>query len=512
MKPELSRRDVLKLLSTGLAGQLLKPGMDRLNLRQPASGQPNILIIVFDAWTAKNISFMGYERQTMPALESLLDKAIVFHNHYSAAPFTTPGTASLLTGRYPWSHGAVYGGGKLHLGTAGRNIFRLLEDDYHRVAYSHNSFTDVLLRQLKPDLDQYVERDALYIDKDLLFDDLLVNDFEIVNLVRQVSIFDYVAPFQSSLLLQRIYLGLRDLKGKSWEKSFPLGLPLMGNVALRFVLEEAIDWLGENIRQWPEPFLGYFHFLPPHSPYHTRFEFIDRFKDDGYQPLRKPVHPLSFNYTTEEMDDARKAYDEFLLYVDAEFARLFDQLDRQGILDNTWIFLTSDHGEMFERGEIEHTTQLLHQPVIRVPLMVFAPGQAERVDVYEPTSAVDLLPTILTLAGRQIPEWCDGLPLLGEESGLGHSRPIYAFEAKLNPVSEPLNVFTLTKIQNGYKAMIAEGYDGLEAPLEFAYHLEDDPEELENLLDTDPSTAADLLDDLQAELPEISRRFMESKN
>jgi arylsulfatase A-like enzyme len=286
----------------------------------------------------------------------------------------------------------------------------------------------------------------------------------------------------------------------------------MGNVALRFVLEEAIDWLGENISAWPEPFLGYFHFLPPHSPYHTRIEFIDRFKDDGYQPVRKPVHPISFNYTNEEMDDARKAYDEFLLYVDAEFARLFEHLEQQGILDNTWIFLTSDHGEMFERGEVEHTTQLLHQPVIRVPLMVFPPGQNGREDVHRPTSAVDLLPTILTLAGKQIPEWCEGLPLLGDGEGIGEPRPIYAFEAKLNPVREPLNVFTLTRIQEGYKAMIAEGYDGLEAPLQFAYHLTEDPEELDNLLDTDPGMARDLLDDLRAELPEISRRFLESKN
>ena len=65
------------------------------------------------------------------------------------------------------------------------------------------------------------------------------------------------------------------------------------------------------------------------------------------------------------------------------------------MLDDTYVIVTSDHGEMFERGIRGHVTPTLYEPVIRVPLLIAKPGQREREDVYAPTSCVDLLPTLL---------------------------------------------------------------------------------------------------------------------
>jgi hypothetical protein len=62
------------------------------------------LIVVFDAWSAANISPFGYERQPTPNLARLAEKAIVYHQHYAGGHFTTPGAASLLTGLLPWEH------------------------------------------------------------------------------------------------------------------------------------------------------------------------------------------------------------------------------------------------------------------------------------------------------------------------------------------------------------------------------------------------------------------------
>ncbi len=64
-----------------------------------------------------------------------------------------------------------------------------------------------------------------------------------------------------------------------------------------------------------------------------------------------------------------------ILYADKEFGRFFDYLDSSGLLDNTWVVLTSDHGEMFERGIDGHDTEVLYEPVIRIPLMIFEPGR-----------------------------------------------------------------------------------------------------------------------------------------
>ena len=107
----------------------------------------------------------------------------------------------------------------------------------------------------------------------------------------------------------------------------------------------------------------------------------------------------------------RTNYDEFILYVDHEFGRLMENLESNGLLDNTWVILTSDHGELFERGIAGHLTPVLYQPVIRVPLLIFEPGRTIRQDVYSNTSTVDLLPTLLHVTGQKLADWSEGTPL-----------------------------------------------------------------------------------------------------
>ena len=96
--PDFNRRDFLKLagmLPLGLAA----PQLDRsLGLQ---SDKKNVIIIVFDAFSAYNISLYGYGRETTPNITRLAERATVYHNHYAGSNFTTPGTASLLTGTYP---------------------------------------------------------------------------------------------------------------------------------------------------------------------------------------------------------------------------------------------------------------------------------------------------------------------------------------------------------------------------------------------------------------------------
>lgn len=70
--------------------------------------------------------------------------------------------------------------------------------------------------------------------------------------------------------------------------------------------------------------------------------------------------------------------------------------------------MTTDRGEIFGRGIVGHLTQVLHQPVIHVPLLIFPPGQRERVDVYQLTSAIDLLPTLLHVTDQESATWAEG--------------------------------------------------------------------------------------------------------
>src|SRR5512143_981122 len=147
-----NRRDILKMLAL-LPASLYFSRLAETAARPPASPDArNVLIVLLDALTAKNIQLYGYPRRTMPNLARMADRATVYHSHYSAGNFTTPGTSSLLTGTYPWTHRAVGLGRKVLESMRHRSMFAFF-DDYYRTAYSHNNFVNTLLRQFFADID-----------------------------------------------------------------------------------------------------------------------------------------------------------------------------------------------------------------------------------------------------------------------------------------------------------------------------------------------------------------------
>ena len=173
---------------------------------------------------------------------------------------------------------------------------------------------------------------------------------------------------------------------ENYEDLFPKGPPRVGS-SRYFLLETGINWLEDNLAEIPQPFIGYFHFFPPHHPYITRAEFQETFANDGYQPIDKPEHLFKMGETPNSQVFFRRLYDESILYVDSEFGRLFNFFEESGLLENTYLVLTADHGELFERGFVGHSTETFFDPIARIPLVIFEPGQQTRKDVYQSTSA-----------------------------------------------------------------------------------------------------------------------------
>jgi arylsulfatase A-like enzyme len=171
-----------------------------------------------------------------------------------------------------------------------------------------------------------------------------------------------------------------------------------------------------------------------------------------------------------------------------------DALEENGILKNSYLLVTSDHGEMFERGEKAHASPLLYDPIVHVPLLVRAPGQQSRQDVHSPTHAVDVLPTLAQLAGKPIPAWCEGklLPGLGGEEDL--QRSIYVVEAKSNPAHRPLRRATIAMRSGNHKLIYYTGYEP-EDSFEL-YDLEADIEELTDLYPDQPAFAKPMKEEL----------------
>ena len=143
---------------------------------------PNIIILVFDAWSANHMQMHGYPRLTMPNLENFAHKATVFHKHYSAGTFTVPGTASLLTGLYPWSHRA------LNLGYSGvikehaaHQAFALLDDTHSTYGYSQNRYADVFLNQSERYLGNHIRSGEFSLERRYFYNwPLFKNDANMV--------------------------------------------------------------------------------------------------------------------------------------------------------------------------------------------------------------------------------------------------------------------------------------------------------------------------------------------
>lgn len=508
MEQHLSRRDFLKLSGTLTAGLIGSPYLKLFSPDQIAAPEKkNILIIVFDAFSARHISTYGYQRETTPNISRLAERAFVYHNHHAGGNFTTPGTSSLLTGVLPWRHRAFGLNYPVVETLANKSIFHAFQN-YHRIVYSHNPAVVTLFDQFSSGLDQKIPLEKFLLNSDERIKGLFSKDADTA-LTALSRIIKKDDGYTYSLFLSSLFDKYQKEKFAPFIEQFPRGMPSIYDDNY-FTLEMVVDWLGSQVNKFPHPFFGYFHFIPPHDPYGTRLDFVDVFKDDGFHPIEKSDDLFYTGPPADKMPEWRQRYDEFILYVDSEFGRLFDQLETSGVLDDTWVVLTSDHGEHLERGIAGHLTPVLYEPVIRIPLMIFEPGKSTRTDIFTPTSAVDLYPTLLQITGGSIPDGLDGLVLPPfSNTILTSERNIYAVQTSNRDADKPLTEVTLMQIRGDYKLMYFTGYEELKGRERAElYNLTEDPEELNDLFTDQSSLGKTLLDELKSKLFEMNKPYL----
>ena len=447
----------------------------------------------------------------MPHLSRLAERATVYHQHYAAGPFTTPGTASLLTGMLPWTHRALTHNDTIADSLSSQNIFNAFAG-YHSMAYSHNPLANVLLRQFMPDIDDLIPQIRLFLGGDRLINRLFQNDEDISSVAWTRAIKQEETSYSYSLFFPRLYEFLQRGRYDQYIGDFPRGLPTIYEDNY-FILEHGIDWLQDAMLLAPKPFLGYFHFFPPHYPYRTRVDFVDAFKHDGYRAPEKPISRFAQQRNAGRVANVRTRYDEYLLYVDSEFNRLYTFMEQAGLLENTWLVFTSDHGEMFERGIVGHQTMAMYQPGVRVPLVIFAPGQRTRQDVTANTSAIDLLPTLLAVTGQDVPGWVEGsvLPPFASQP-LDPERQIACMRGKGIEADQPFSKGSAMLVKGRYKLACVFGYsntpeNGNVESVEL-YDLESDSEELNDLYPTQKALGESLLAELFSSRDNADRRYL----
>jgi hypothetical protein len=383
--------------------------------------------------------------------------------------------------------------------SAARTLFHLLASSFHTFAYTHNPLTNILFHQSSSAIHAWIKTSKLCLTSLSYADQLFHGDYHAAYDGELLTFRSGGYP-SSSVLLSQFEAAVRQLRLRfldlQYQSQFPRGIPshhdeILPSYAL-FTLEAAVDWLADYLRAQPKPYFGYVHLLPPHYPYKTRSDFINHF-DDGWRPIPKPPRYFSEGHSQGFLDRERRFYDEFIAYVDAEFGRLYASLKQRGLLENTYLIFTSDHGEMFERGIYTHNTPTLYEPVIHIPLVIWPPGSKRRSDIYELTNNVDLLPTIAHLAGIPVPEWTEGriLPPMDQStSGLRDAdRSVFSVEARENPMLSALEKVTVAMLTGRHKLVRYLGYG--EEVYEL-FDLEQDPEELDDLYHPDAPIAKEL--------------------
>lgn len=166
---------------------------------------------------------------------------------------------------------------------------------------------------------------------------------------------------------------------------------------------KALSWLKANADKGP--FFLFLHTYEVHVPYDPPSEY-DRFSDRYYDGIvdveghmGKYYKDIRSEMTDEDLDYVIGKYDGEILFVDTVMGRLLDEIEARGLIESTIIVFTSDHGENFHHPGAPIGHHSFYEPVVRIPLLIRAPGLPRGVVVEQQVESIDIMPTILELVG-----------------------------------------------------------------------------------------------------------------
>jgi len=327
-----ARRGVLLLVLVTAVGLLLT-GAAR-PFAWPWSRPRNLILIIVDTLRSDHVGCYGAELPTTPTIDSLAACGTRFVHAYATAPWTLPSIASILTGRFPKSHGA------------------------NRVGS--------LLSERALTLPEHLQKHG-YATAGVVSHSLL-------------------APRRG---FAQGFEEYRTIVRRDHHNALTTGA--VTDTALRML---------EKLSRQERPYFLLVHYFDPHYNYlrHPEYGFAPDSAgrlsgDEDLEELQKLG-----TLTREEYAFLRALYDEEIRHTDAGIGRLLGrlrQLDRRG---KTAVILTADHGEEFGRHQNLGHSRTLYEEVMRIPLIVQAPGRrSTRAPVNAEVSLVSLFPTVLDI-------------------------------------------------------------------------------------------------------------------
>lgn len=440
---------------------------------------PNIVLIMTDQQRADFARAEGFPLDTMPFLDSLGERGARFSRAYTPAPLCVPARCSLFTGRFPKATRVRENGGT-------KNIFRPkdLVETLREKGYSLN----------------LVGKNHSYLTRET---------------------FDSWSPYDHSGGGRPETKTADEQKMDDWLKSLRMGLSLQPTsfpVECQLPYRIVRDAIACVDARDARPFFLWLSFPEPHNPYQVCEPYFSLFPEDAI-PARvagpEAAEEKGGKWYWEQQLIARKMpdYDDhwrryratycgMIRLLDDQVRRFVAHLEARGLLDNTILIFTSDHGDFAGDYGLQRKGVEMPECLVRVPLIFAGPGivanESPRADC---VSLVDVMPTLCEAVGAEIPYGVQGRSLwpmltsqpypeaefrsIYAEVGFGG---VYYTEADTPPLHfslegpgyDSLNCVT----QGGNLKMVRMGrwkllYDMLGRGQ--LYDLENDPGELKNL-------------------------------
>jgi arylsulfatase A-like enzyme len=336
----------------------------------PETPRPSgILLVSIDTLRPDRLSTYGHERLTSPNLDRFAQDAIRFDAAFTHAPSTLPAHASLFTSLLPQHHGASFA----RRTPLAPGIPTLTE------SLSRSGYRTLALcggGQLDPEF----------------------------GLDRGFDAYDSV----------------------------------IGHETFDRVVARALRWLDR--REDDTPFFWFLHTYEVHHPYTPSPGLVAEVAPAARRPSHLPaaisvrllrrINSGSIDLQPGDARYIRATYDAEIRSMDRALGRLLQGLRIRGLYDDLLIVFTSDHGEEFgEHGSMGWHSHTLYDELLRVPLLIKAPGnRAGGRVVDEQVRLLDVAPTILELAGVPIPASFSGLSLAPAFAGDSlRSQPVVAW-------------------------------------------------------------------------------------
>jgi arylsulfatase len=362
--------------------------------------RPNIVLISTDHFRGDCLSRLGHRVAETPHLDSMSRQGAIFPHGYTPCPSCVPARRSLMTGQTPYTQGVVGYKDAVPWEYDITMPGELTKAGYQTINIGKTHF--------------YPPR------KHLGFEQLILpNEHD-----------EWLAK-QPGIDANKIAHGV---PGNSW-MARPNQLPEI-MMEETWLVSRAGDFLRK--RDPTRPFflcLSFNGLHPPMCPPQVYYDqFINRempapaVGEWAHHHAEQAGYPLDVDTWRGKIDDhlnhrARAAYFAFLAYLDVQVGRFFHMLQQQGVLDDTFMLFTSDHGEMLGDHNLWRKTYA-YEASARVPFVMRFPRQLEVEHNQQMESVVgweDIMPTFLDLAGAPIPATVEGksmLPLLrGQTAG-----------------------------------------------------------------------------------------------